>query len=281
MNANFKSFGWCHRVLALGLMVALLCPALPSQDASTGYVFRSQTEVVLVNVTAHDKNGNLVRDLKREDFTVLEDNKQQQIASFDLENTDAMAAVDNSQIELLGNPSKAPKAAAPTSAPTPNPAFKDRRLMIFFFDLTSMEPDETERAVTSAQNYVDKQMVPADLVAIVSLGNSLSINQDFSSDKALLTKALAALNPSSGQGFEEGTTGTTEGTADSANSFTADDTEYNIFNTDRRLEALRSLADQMAKVDHKKSLIYFSSGMDRTGIENQSELRSAINAAVR
>ena len=281
MNANFKSFGWCHRVLALGLMVALLCPALPSQDASTGYVFRSQTEVVLVNVTAHDKNGNLVRDLKREDFTVLEDNKQQQIASFDLENTDAMAAVDNSQIELLGNPSKAPKAAAPTSAPTPNPAFKDRRLMIFFFDLTSMEPDETERAVTSAQNYVDKQMVPADLVAIVSLGNSLSINQDFTSDKALLTKALAALNPSSGQGFEEGTTGTTEGTADSANSFTADDTEYNIFNTDRRLEALRSLADQMAKVDQKKSLIYFSSGMDRTGIENQSELRSAINAAVR
>ncbi len=281
MNANFKTAHWRQRTLALGLVIALLCPLLPSQDASTGYVFRSQTEIVLVNVTAHDKNGNLVRDLKREDFTVLEDNKPQQVASFDLENTDAMAAVDNSQIELLGNGSKAPKAPAPAPAPTPNPAFKDRRLMIFFFDLSSMEPDETERAVTSAQNYVDKQMAPADLVAVVSLGNSLSINQDFTSDKTLLTKALTALNPSAGQGFEEGTTGTTEGTADSANSFTADDTEYNIFNTDRRLEALRSLADQLAKVDQKKSLIYFSSGMDRTGIENQSELRSAINAAVR
>jgi len=281
MNASSRLHGWCQRAFSLGLVIALLCPALASQDASTGYVFRSQTEVVLVNVTAHDKNGNLVRDLKGEDFTLLEDNKPQQLASFDLENTDAMAAVDNSQIELLGNPAKAPTAPAPTSVPTPTAAFKDRRLMIFFFDLTSMEPDEIERAVTSAQNYVNKQMSPADLVAIVSLGNSLSINQDFTSDKTLLANALTALNPSAGQGFAEGTTATTEGTADSANSFTADDTEYNIFNTDRRLQALRSLADQLAKVDQKKSLIYFSSGMDRTGIENQSQLRSAINAAVR
>ena len=60
-----------------------------------------------------------------------------------------------------------------------------------------------------------------------------------------------------------------------------DDTEYNIFNTDRRLQALRSIADKLVTIDEKKSLIYFSSGMDRTGIENQSQLRSATNAAVR
>src|SRR5262249_44649275 len=39
--------------------------------------------------------------------------------------------------------------------------------------------------------------------------------------------------------------------------------------------------DKLAHVDEKKSLIYFSSGMDRTGIENQSQLRAATNAAVR
>jgi len=279
MRAKLKPVDVYQKTRALGLIVALLCPALPAQES--GFVVRAQTEIVLVNVTARDRNGNPVRDLKESDFTVLEDNKPQQIASFDIENTDEMARVDNSQIELLGTGSKTQKAAGPPPAPTPSTAFKDRRLMIFFFDLTSMEPDETERAVTSAQNYVDKQMAPADLVAVVSLGNDLIINQDFTSDKPLLTKALTALNPSAGQGFEAGTTGTTEGASDTANSFTADDTEYNIFNTDRRLEALKSLADQVAKIDQKKSLVYFSSGMDRTGIENQSELRSAINAAVR
>ena len=64
-------------------------------------------------------------------------------------------------------------------------------------------------------------------------------------------------------------------------SFTTDDTEYNIFNTDRRLQALRSIADKLSSIEEKKSLIYFSSGMDRTGIENQSQLRSATNAAVK
>ena len=144
-----------------------------------------------------------------------------------------------------------------------------------------MEPDEIDQATTAAQNYVDKQMVPADLVSVVSLGSTLSVNQDFTSDRALLKKALQSFNLGAGNGFEEGSTGTTEGTAETGGSFTVDDTEYNIFNTDRRLQALRSIADKLAWIDEKKSLIYFSSGMDRTGVENQSQLRSATNAAVR
>ena len=144
-----------------------------------------------------------------------------------------------------------------------------------------MEPDEIDRAITSAEHYVDSQMAPADLVSIVSLGSSLLVNQDFTSDHQLLKKQLDAFGEGSGQGFEEGTTGTTEGTPDTGQPFTADDTEYNIFNTDRRLEAIRSVAEKLSHLQQKKSLIYFSSGMDRTGIENQSELRAAINAAVR
>jgi VWFA-related protein len=154
-------------------------------------------------------------------------------------------------------------------------------LIVLFFDLSGMEPDEIDHSVTAAVNYVDKQMAPADLVSIVSLGSSLQVNQDFTSDHALLKKALQALNPGAGQGFEEGSTGTTEGTPDTGGSFTADDTEYNIFNTDRRLEALRSVAERLSHVQQKKSLIYFSSGIDRTGIENESELKAATNAAVR
>jgi len=279
MNRERKG-GWWQKMPALGLTAVLLCSSLRSQQSPTGYVFRAETEVVLVNVTARDRNGNLVRDLRREDFTVLEDNKPQQIVSFDLENTDATPTVDLAQVELLGG-GAGKSVTKPAPAGEGAPAFKDRRLLIFFFDLSAMEPDETGRAVSSAENYVDRQMTPADLVAVVSLGNSLSVNQDFTSDKAALKKALDALNPNAGQGFEGGSTGGTEGTADTGNSFTADDTEYNIFNTDRRLAALRSIAQQLEKVDQKKSLIYFSSGMDRTGIENQSELRAAINAAVR
>ena len=130
----------------------------------------------------------------------------------------------------------------------------------------AFQPDEIERAVTAAENYVDKQMTSADLVSVVSLGSSLQVNQDFTSDHGQLKKALKAFNAGSGQGYEEGSTGSTEGTPDTGQTFTVDDTEYNIFNTDRRLEALRSVAEKLSYISQRKSLIYFSSGVDRTGM---------------
>ena len=233
---------------------------------------------MLVNVTVRDRDGNPVRDLKREDFTVLEDNKPQQVVSFDQENTDAVLSTAATEAHCFVRPSRRAPAKLPRSSTAP---LKDRRLIILFFDLSSMQPDEIDQATAAAQNYVDKQMVAADLVAVVSLGSTLSVNQDFTSDRALLKKALQAFNLGAGAGFEEGSTGSTEGTSETGGSFTVDDTEYNIFNTDRRLQALRSIADKLVTINEKKSLIYFSSGMDRTGIENQSQLRSATNAAVR
>jgi VWFA-related protein len=269
---------YSYRALALLLAFTLAGPSLLSQDSQSDYSFRTRSELVLVNVTARDRNGNPVKDLKREDFTVLEDGKPQQIVSFDLENTDAIVSNATLEAPLLAT-GKSSKPVTPEEATAR--ILKDRRLIILFFDLTSMQPEEIDRAVTAAVRYLDRQMSPADLVSVISLGSQLTVNQDFTSDKAALKNALQTLNLGGGQGFEEGTTGTTEGTPDTGGSFTVDDTEYNIFNTDRRLQALRSAADRLTRIDEKKSLIYFSSGMDRTGIENQSELRAAANAAVR
>ncbi len=270
---------FADQAVAVLLALVLLCSTSPSQQ-QTGYVFHAESDLVLVNVTARDKSGKFVPGLKPKDFTILEDNKPQKIVSFDVENVDAVPASDVAQAKPL------PEAASGQASTTASTAdlsaqFKDRRLIVLFFDLSAMEPDEIDRAVSSAERYVDTQMAPADLVSIVSLGSSLLVNQDFTADQALLKKQLDAFSAGSGQGFEEGTTGTTEGTPDTGQPFNADDTEYNIFNTDRRLEALRSVAEKLAHVQQKKSLIYFSSGMDRTGIENQSELRAAVNAAVR
>jgi len=269
-----------HRALAVLLALVLLSAFLPSQEQPE-YVLHVQSDLVLVNVTVKDRNGKFVAGLKPENFTILEDNKPQKIVSFDVENVDAAPALDVAQTRPEPSvPANGAPAAASAGSQSAS-QFKDRRLIVLFFDLSAMEPDEIDHAVTSAEHYVDTQMAPADLVSIVSLGNSLLVNQDFTSDRALLKKQLDQFNSGSGQGFEEGTTGTTEGTPDSGQPFTADDTEYNIFNTDRRLEALRSVAEKLSYVQQKKSLIYFSSGMDRTGIENQSELRAAVNAAVR
>jgi VWFA-related protein len=183
-------------IISVLLIITMLCGGVSSQEPSTTeYTFRSKTELVLVNVTVRDKNGNPVRDLKREDFTLLEDNKPQQVLSFDLENTDAVLSTAATEAALLrpAQPAKTDAASALGTRP-----LKDRRLIILFFDLSSMQPDEIDQATTAAQNYVDKQMVPADLVSVVSLGSTLSVNQDFTSDRPLLKKALQAPAPPRG-----------------------------------------------------------------------------------
>src|SRR3989442_9357227 len=81
--------------LAAFLMAGLLfetAPSLTGQQAPQMPAAPSRisviTELVLVNVVARDKKGNLVRDLKKEDFTLLEDLKKQDISTFDFENVD-------------------------------------------------------------------------------------------------------------------------------------------------------------------------------------------------
>ncbi len=127
-------------------------------------------------------------------------------------------------------------------------SLKDHRLIVMSFDLSSMQPEDIERAVEAAQNYINKKMQPADLVALVSLDTSLSMDQDFTADKAALLKGLRKYDGTEGTGFASGNEGgNSGGTADDASSFTADDSEYNSLNTDRELYAIRSIAKSLER----------------------------------
>lgn len=278
----------CGNEFVRKLLAVLLCCALLAPQAAlaqmrggeNGFTFKVTSELVLVSVTVRDKKGALVRGLKQSDFTVLEDGKPQRIQSFDVEDVEnyAPAAPQGgpAQAETAVNTALFTSKVAPT-----HEALRDRRLIVLFLDLSSLESDDSDRAVESARNYVNKQMSPADLVSLVSFDTSLKVVQDFTSDKKLLLSGLDKIAGIEGTGQEQGTTGTSEDTPDDAGSFVADDTDFNIFNTDLRLQALSTLAKNLAGIDQKKSILYFSSGMTKTGVENQAELRAAINAAVR
>jgi VWFA-related protein len=214
-------------------------------------------------------------------FTILEDGKPQTVSSFDFETTDLVALPPVPQQQLSNLPSPAAKTAS--TAATPSEPGKidlnNRRLVVLFFDLTSLDEIDTAAAVRAAENYVEKQMTPADMVGVVALSSSLSLLQDFTSDRALLSKTLASLS-FSGEGFAEGSTGDSSSGPDTGAAFTPDDSEFNTFNTDRRLQALQAVSESMARIEQKKSIIYFSSGMNGTGLENRAQLRNTINGAV-
>jgi VWFA-related protein len=261
--------------LALGAPVDAQAPAAPAQAP---YTFHVTSDLVLVNVVARDRSGRIVSDLKSSDFTVLEDGKAQQIRSFDLETPDAVSEGPAAPApQLVVGKSGVPQ---PPPEPAEAAAAHDRRLLVLVFDLTSMQPEEVARAVEAATRYLDQQMGPADLVAVVSLGNSLELLQDFTSDRARLQSVLRSIGGAEEQGFAPGSTSSDTEQAENGNQFSADDTEYNLFDVDRRLQAIEALAQSMSGIRQKKSLVYFSSGMTRTGLENQAQLRATVNAAV-
>ncbi len=104
--------------------------------------------------------------------------------------------------------------------------------------------------------------------------------QDFTDDRELLLSLIQGFRL--GEGSEnavDGDTGADD--SDDSGSFTPDETEFNIFNTDLKLIGLETAAKKLAMYPEKKALIYFSSGISRTGVDNESQLRATVNAAVR
>lgn len=270
---------------AYASLFSLLAPALPAQNNGTqpqqpqkDFTFKVTSDLVLVNVVARDKKGALITDLKREDFTLTEDSKPQKIASFDVENTE-MASMPEMVTATPAEAGPAQGAVEGAKAKAPSGAkidLKNRRLIVLFFDFSGMEEEEIARAVESAQKYLDKQMTLADTVGIASFSTQLVINQDFTSDRAALNKALKRFTATSGEGFEASADADATG-----NAFAADDSDFNTFNTDRKLQALQSLAKGLSRIEQKKSIIYFSNGVSTNGLENQSQLRATVNEAVK
>jgi VWFA-related protein len=165
--------------------------------------------------------------------------------------------------------------------------YRGRRLIVLFFDLSAMQPEEIERMSTAARDYVETKLAPADLIAVVSLSSTLQVLQDFTSDRERLLSVIARFDPNSSEGFQEGPTADDASAAATADAdagggeFVPDDSEFNLFNTDRRLQALGDVATTLGAIEQRKSIVYFSGGMGRTGVDNQILLRRTIDQAVR
>jgi VWFA-related protein len=113
---------------------------------------------------------------------------------------------------------------------------------------------------------------------------------DFTNDHAALAKVINGIlvGEESSNLAASGTIGEAGGTnangeeivtQDVSAAFTPDETEFNIFNTDQKLAAIESLSRMLRALPGRKSVIHFSSGVERTGTENQAQLRATIDAA--
>lgn len=281
-------------VLAAGVALAVSSdqPAGAQQEGRP--TFRVGTTTVSVDVVVRDRSGNIVRGLTAADFTVLEDGRPQQIETFTfqeivdqprqpLEATAVLAGVEE---RLKEEVQRVPGAAPATVEAQPVTAadLAGRRLVVLLFDISSMQPEEVQRAVDSAKKYAEESMAAADTVAVVTIGSNLNVLTDFTSEREDVVAALQSLAYSDGTAVPPvtaATAATDEAVAAAVEEETPADEGFEAFNNDVRLRALKTLSDTLAPIEQKKAILYFSAGMTRSGEDNQIELRAAMNAAVR
>jgi VWFA-related protein len=255
--------------------------AVPSQSQPQP-TFRSSTQVTVVDVTVTDKQGRAIEGLTADDFVLTEDGEPQSISLAVFQRVAAEAnatALPPVPPAAPGQPRRASPTVQPTiTASAPGDVrYRDRRLIVLYFDLTAMPPPDQMRAYTAAKTFINDQMHAQDLVAIMTFdGGSVRVKQDFTADRTQLRDQLD--NLIYGEQRDEDLP---DATTDTGTAFGQDDAEFNILNTDRQLSALQTAATMLRVLPEQKALVYFASGLRLNGVDNQAQLRATINAAIR
>ena len=232
--------------------------------------------LVTLDVAVTDKHRRPVRNLTVKDFTVSENESPQKIESFSA-NSKAAARAE----PKTGSNQK--EGGVPLSGSQPATSgiarrFSGYRFISIAIDNSSVEAanrDAVERAIV---RYLGEQLQPDDLVAIYSIGNSLTLVQPFTGDRAKLLKAAngavrGQLATETSTTLEEASkeverasqsigTGSPMEQADRASRAVFD--SYNdvsdYFQAQSLFRGLRAIIDVQRNLNGSKSLILFSQG---------------------
>ena len=250
--------------------------------AGDTYTVSVKSQLVVETVVVKDKQGKYVQGLTAKDFALTEDGAAQTIRF--CEHQDLAANAEPVPVVPPGSEEiKLYKKLTRTQIATEaqdDRRYRNRRLLALYFDMSAMRPADQLRALSAAQQFVRTQLTTVDLVSILRYqGGAVDILQDFTADRNKLLSILETLIVGEGQGSAE--TIDDASSADTGAAFGQDDSEFNVFNTDRQLSALQTAAQMLGQLNEKKSLIYFAGGLRLNGIDNQAQLHATVDAAIK
>jgi VWFA-related protein len=265
-------------------------PASPPSGTQTSKpaqapALRVSSDLVRIDVEVTDKSGKPIKGLRADQFTITDDGKPQAISSFSYADIESIETAGTEDARPIVVPVDNDGPNTPSSAAASD-QLRDRRLLVLFFDLTSMQPDDLIRAHDAGEKFVKNQMTKADILAVVTFSTKLTVLANFTNDHAVLEKAIARLTETSSSDLasplyaaaENGEYDVQEYTGAA---FTPDETEFNVFNTDQKLAAVEGLANVLGGIPGRKALVEFTGGITQTGEENRTQLRAATDAANR
>jgi VWFA-related protein len=149
-----------------------------SHDAPA--TFKVRVNLVLVRVVVRDAQGQVVPNLKKEDFALSDNRKPQVISTFSVETPDSHAILPAATATAAG------EAPAVTAGALP------QRFVAVVFDDTDMLMEDTT-SVRDATTRLFGSLAPSDRVGIYTTSGQLT--QEFTDNHDVLQKALLGIVP--------------------------------------------------------------------------------------
>jgi VWFA-related protein len=260
--------------------------AAAAQPPGQPYTFTMNINTVMEAVSVKDKSGKTIEGLTAKDFVVTEDNVPQTITFCDFQKMEdtVLPTIEAPKAPPIAAEKEQPKVQALTRTEISPEApgdlkYRNRRLLVLYFDLTAMPPTDQFRAFDAADKFITKQMKTADLMAIVKYdGEATRVLVDFTDKRDELLMAVNKMAIAD-EGLDE--LNTDADASDTGSAFGEDDSEFNLFNTNRQLAALQTAVKMLGSLNEKKVLIYFASGLQLNGIDNQAQFQATTNAAIK
>ncbi len=176
------------------------------------------------------------------------------------------AAISDVEVPKSAQTQPAVQPVDAANGPLTTAQLAGHRVWAMLFDVSSMSPSDSGKAADSAIKWASEKMTDADVVLIASTTTQINLLLDFTSNKEKVIKTLntfaAAQTPE----------------APLVGNWPASATDPAPVDNDIRLRAMRTICDGLKPYQQKKSLLYFSGGMRRSGTDNQAELRAATSA---
>src|ERR1044072_3395742 len=158
-------------------------PTPTQQQNESDDVVRINTNLVQVDAVITNKSGKAGPDLKPEEIEILEDGRQQKITHFSYNVTQTRAA----PTETVSAPESKPLGPMPTQRIKPEEVRRTIALVVDDLGLSFQSTYQVRRAL---KKFVDEQMQPGDLVAIIRTSGGMGALQQFTADKRQLYAAV-------------------------------------------------------------------------------------------
>jgi VWFA-related protein len=223
----------------LPILLLALSFSLYAQKNET-YQYKRKVFLVELQVAVFDKDGKFVEGLKPEDFTILDEGKQQEISHFDY------VLQDKANVDLISRSL---------------PAY--RRQFILLFDLSFVSKRGLVNSRKAGSSFID-MLLPTDRAAIVILSafHEPKVLMDFTSNKVVLKKAVNSLGLKKSAQLTDSILDTFEDLPEISGLMkeVAEQTEEMLISN--FIDQLQSFAEALDAIEGKKNIIYFSEGFD-------------------